>query len=142
MPSPKISHPCPQDWNAMAGDDKRRFCEHCQLYVHNLSALSSAEQCAFFSTTETRKCVRYLASAETSKPRLQRLWPAALALLAMLLPFLSSGCASDGCNYLPPPSSTTHDCKQTRELSSGKILMGAIEEPRPIWRRIIFFWES
>ena len=31
----KISQPCIADWGKMRGDGKRRFCEHCQKFVHN-----------------------------------------------------------------------------------------------------------
>ena len=42
----QIDRPCDADWDAMSGDDARRFCESCQLQVHNLSAMSrrDAEQ--------------------------------------------------------------------------------------------------
>jgi hypothetical protein len=37
----QVNKPCPADWNQMAGDDSRRFCTHCQKFVHNLSAMPS-----------------------------------------------------------------------------------------------------
>lgn len=39
----KIAAPCPMKWEDMAGDDKRRFCHHCQLHVHNFSAMTEDE---------------------------------------------------------------------------------------------------
>jgi hypothetical protein len=33
------SNPCPADWSRMVGDDKRRFCTHCQKFVHDLTHL-------------------------------------------------------------------------------------------------------
>ncbi len=44
--APLISKPCPADWDAMTGDAKRRFCEHCRLHVHNLTAMDEAERVA------------------------------------------------------------------------------------------------
>jgi hypothetical protein len=38
-----IKEQCTADWDRMRGDDKRRFCEHCQRFVHNISAISQAE---------------------------------------------------------------------------------------------------
>ncbi len=35
-----IASPCKADWNSMSGNDEVRFCEHCNLSVHNLSALT------------------------------------------------------------------------------------------------------
>ena len=38
-----IVAPCDADWNAMAGNDKIRFCESCQKNVHNLSRMDDRE---------------------------------------------------------------------------------------------------
>lgn len=97
---PLISRPCSQNWNAMSGDDQRRFCDHCQLHVHNLSAMSHAEQQALLSAPNTRRCIAYLAPDNSLRVRRStwlliqrwlRPWRAGLALLAVLLP---SGCAT------------------------------------------------
>ena len=39
----EISEPCRADWDAMPGNDRKRFCNVCQKHVHNLSALSAPE---------------------------------------------------------------------------------------------------
>src|SRR3954470_1861862 len=97
---PRISQPCSQEWEAMKGDDKRRFCDQCHLHVHNLSAMSPTEQQALLSQRSTRQCIAYVASNHSIRVRtrtwllLQRLlppWRAGLALLAVLLPFGLSG---------------------------------------------------
>jgi len=146
---PRISQPCSQDWSAMAGDDKRRFCEQCQLHVHNLTAMSATEQQALLSQRGTRQCIAYLATDNSIRVRtgtwlfLQRLlrpWRAGLALLAVLLPLGGSGCATThpaAC----PSQPATHDSKQVRELPDGKIVLGGITCEPPLWRRILFFWE-
>src|ERR671913_319653 len=99
---PRIAQPCSQDWSTMTGDDKRRFCDHCQLHVHNLSAMTAPEQQAVLSQRGTRQCIAYAASDHSMRVRtgtwllLQRFlrpWRAGLALLAVLLPFGISGCA-------------------------------------------------
>lgn len=38
-----IPEPCNEGWGTMEGDERRRFCERCQLHVVNLSALSDDE---------------------------------------------------------------------------------------------------
>lgn len=50
MPETKISldaiqiqSPCSASWDAMEGDDVRRFCASCALEVHNLSEMSRRE---------------------------------------------------------------------------------------------------
>jgi hypothetical protein len=146
---PRISQPCSQDWNAMAGDERRRFCEQCQLHVHNLSAMSDAEREALISQRGARQCIAYIADDRSIRVRtgtwllLQRLlrpWRAGLALLAVLLPIGSSGCATTH-QQTPPPTPETHACKQARELPDGKYWVGGITYEPPLWRRILFFWE-
>jgi hypothetical protein len=39
----RIGTPCPMSWNEMAGDERRRFCDHCELLVHNTTAMPRAE---------------------------------------------------------------------------------------------------
>jgi len=147
---PRISQPCYQDWDAMEGDDKRRFCDQCQLHVHNLSAMSPAEQQALLSQRRPRQCIAYVATDHSIRVRtgtwllLQRLlrpWRAGLALLTVLLPFGISGCATAR-QQAPPPKPDIHACKQARELpdSRGMVKGGIFCEP-PLWRRILFFWE-
>ncbi len=147
---PRISQPCSQDWNAMRGDDKRRFCEHCQLHVHNLSAMSATEQDALLSRSEGRQCIAYVATDDSIRVRtgtwlfLQRFlrtWRAGLALLAVLIPFGNSGCATSHPQTSPPPQPETHACKQARELPDGKMWVGGVTYEPPLWRRILFFWE-
>jgi hypothetical protein len=38
-----IQQPCSEDWNAMTGDDRKRFCGQCNKHVHDLSAMSESE---------------------------------------------------------------------------------------------------
>lgn len=145
---PTISRLCPEDWKAMHGDDKRRFCDHCQLHVHNLSAMSAAERQALLAERATRKCVAYLAAdaslhvqsrAWIVLQRLMRPWRAALALLAVLLPYGFSGCAST--RPEPPRPVDVHDCKQVKSPSDGEVWKGMIAPEPPLWRRVLFFWE-
>lgn len=55
-----IASPCTADWKAMAGDDKRRFCQQCHLHVHDLSAMTSDEASAVLRAAGSgRVCVRF-----------------------------------------------------------------------------------
>jgi hypothetical protein len=36
-----IARPCRADWDAMDGNEQRRFCSECQKHVHNLAELSA-----------------------------------------------------------------------------------------------------
>ena len=42
-PKLRIIAPCPETWDIMAGDERSRFCERCNLHVHNFEAMSTAE---------------------------------------------------------------------------------------------------
>lgn len=55
----KIASPCSADWNAMAGDEKKRFCGDCKLNVYNLSGMSKAEAEKLIIEQEGRLCVRF-----------------------------------------------------------------------------------
>jgi Predicted outer membrane protein len=54
----KIAAPCPIAWEQMVGDERVRFCHHCQLNVYNLSSLNKADAEALLASTEGRLCAR------------------------------------------------------------------------------------
>lgn len=52
-----VKEPCSADWNAMTGDDSRRFCSGCRKHVHNLSEMSADEAEALLNSGSV--CVRF-----------------------------------------------------------------------------------
>jgi hypothetical protein len=60
----KIASPCSQDWEAMSGDNRQRFCGDCKLNVYNLSGMSKAEAENLLLNAEGRLCVRYYKRAD------------------------------------------------------------------------------
>ena len=54
----KIATPCPITWEQMAGNERVRFCQHCQLNVYNISALSKPEAEALVFNAAGRVCAR------------------------------------------------------------------------------------
>ncbi|MBS1793517.1 MAG: hypothetical protein JSS81_06665 [Acidobacteria bacterium] len=62
----KIASPCSQDWNAMIGDDRRRYCGECRLNVYNLSGMTRAEAEELVLSAEGRLCVRFYKRADGS----------------------------------------------------------------------------
>lgn len=54
----KIATPCLITWEQMVGDERVRFCNHCQLNVYNLSSLSQAKAEELLASTEGRLCAR------------------------------------------------------------------------------------
>ncbi|MEP6823088.1 MAG: hypothetical protein ABI946_12150 [Chthoniobacterales bacterium] len=64
---PEIKEPCPMRWEEMRGDARSRFCEHCQLHVHNLSALPQRGVAGVLRRSRTeRMCVTYTRRADGS----------------------------------------------------------------------------
>lgn len=68
LDSIRVASPCSQDWDAMSGNDKVRFCEHCALEVNNLSALRRKEAMRLVRESEGKICVRYVRNPETNAP--------------------------------------------------------------------------
>jgi hypothetical protein len=54
-----IPSPCSADWNQMIGNDQVRFCEHCNLDVHNLSSMTRHQAQRLVARANGRLCVRY-----------------------------------------------------------------------------------
>lgn len=56
----EIKSPCHESWDAMHGDDARRFCDVCAKHVHNLSAMARDEATALLRAHKGEHlCVRY-----------------------------------------------------------------------------------
>jgi hypothetical protein len=55
----RIASPCPADWNAMSGNERRRFCGDCDRNVYNLSGMTKYDAENLLRLSEGRLCVRY-----------------------------------------------------------------------------------
>jgi hypothetical protein len=60
----KIAAPCSASWADMKGDERVRFCPHCQLHVYNISSMVPEEAEALIQKTEGRLCVRFFKRAD------------------------------------------------------------------------------
>jgi hypothetical protein len=60
----KVASPCSQDWEAMIGSDRKRFCGECQLNVYNLSGMTRGEAENLLLNSEGRLCVRFYKRAD------------------------------------------------------------------------------
>lgn len=54
-----VASPCTARWDDMTGDERVRFCHHCQKSVFNLSALTQAEAEALVIEKEGKFCGRF-----------------------------------------------------------------------------------
>lgn len=55
----KIASPCSQDWDAMTGVGRKRYCGECKLNVYNLSGMTRREAESLLMNSEGRLCVRF-----------------------------------------------------------------------------------
>jgi hypothetical protein len=73
-----VTSPCTQDWDSMIGNDRVRFCDHCSLHVHNISAMTRAEAFRLAHRSQGRLCVRYHSTTQnpivTRTPESRRLY--------------------------------------------------------------------
>ena len=93
-----IPRPCSQPWDAMKGDERRRFCEACGLHVHNLSAMTAEEAARCVAGGGGRVCVsfertndggvRTLDYEAQAKPRRRGIW-----VLMSIVGSILIGCA-------------------------------------------------
>lgn len=153
---PKIAKPCPKLWSELDGEGRRRFCEQCQHHVHNLSEMTPQEQRKLLaSSKKERICVAYqdapgvIPVRRGLLPLLDRLSHPVrtLGTVATLITSLFvSSCASSrttSAPATPPPPAVCHHPseKAVKEVYSGKMTVGVFPMQRPLWRRILFFWE-
>ena len=54
----RIASPCPMKWSDMQGDEKKRLCAQCNLHVHKVSELTTAETVALFRQPSGRVCAQ------------------------------------------------------------------------------------
>lgn len=55
----RIASPCNMDWDSMIGNDRVRFCDHCQLSVHNVDLASRKQIRRLVARSKGRLCVTY-----------------------------------------------------------------------------------
>lgn len=56
----RIPTPCKADWDSMIGNDQVRFCEHCNLQVTDLSAMTRPAAMRLVAQSQGRLCVRFI----------------------------------------------------------------------------------
>lgn len=60
----RIASPCPMAWSDMEGDERKRFCQQCQLNVYNLSDMTQQDAESLLVESEGRLCVTYYQRAD------------------------------------------------------------------------------
>lgn len=59
----RIQNACPKKWSELVGGDDRRFCDACDLHVHNSEALTRVEAEELVRDAEERVCMRIVRDA-------------------------------------------------------------------------------
>ncbi len=54
----EIATPCDASWDDMAGDERKRFCQQCELHVYNLASMTEQEAVQLIEETQGRLCGR------------------------------------------------------------------------------------
>jgi hypothetical protein len=132
-----ILKPCPKAWENMAGTEKKRFCEVCQLHVHNLSAMNTKERETVMSRPGGPPCIAYelrpdggmVTPSRWARLPFYRAGLSAAAALAAAFPMLFSSCASSrrstGGVPMPPPTEAGKNPVLLGEYDSGAASTGA-----------------
>ena len=133
-----VPSPCPADWSSMTGNDQVRFCDHCNLNVHNLSQMTRTQAQRLISRSNGRLCVRYHHDA-TGQPRtlavsqtLHRIGRrtsqlAAGAFTATLS--ITSAVAESSANYRAENSKVPDATQPYRVWDLDSVIVGTIKDP-------------
>lgn len=130
-----IRQPCSMDWNAMSGDDTRRFCDQCGCHVHNLSALTSAEQKQFAEKNGDKECISYVQyeddtiDARSWGDRIRAFFKPLRWALASILPFGILSCETKRTMGKPSPPNSYIEKKDS--LKVGRVRLTGAVQPLP-----------
>jgi hypothetical protein len=133
----RIASPCEASWEEMSGDERSRFCEHCQLNVYNLSEMTALEAAELVRQKEGRLCARYYARPDGSmltqdcpvgfRAARRRFLSLLAPLAAGVLGLLGLGSRSAGAAGSTPPSKPLIGAP----VPPPQHLMGKIAAPPP-----------
>lgn len=135
----RVAAPCPMNWEAMKGDDRKRFCDSCQLNVFNVAELTEREVRALVSKSkQERICVTLYRRADGTvitrdcpvglrAIRRRAVGFASATFAAILSLFSVSYSQSDKDKYYKPKVATGIFRSETG-VSEG-ILSGAVIDP-------------
>jgi hypothetical protein len=134
----QVAKPCGENWDAMDGDARRRFCAGCGCHVHDLSAMTRIQAQALLDQNEGRVCVRFqtlpdgtVMTQETAVSSERRVfWPRRLAAAAswvMALALTGLGLTAQAetishkTSHLKPKSHVAPSIPRRPSVTLGKI---------------------
>jgi hypothetical protein len=105
-----VLEPCRRDWDQMPGDAARRFCNQCQKYVHNLSAMSSDTARDLVENRPDEFCVRFekdeagrLLTIDYAPAPKRRKWTAFIITFVSVITSTIGGTFAYVLQHKPPP---------------------------------------
>ena len=123
----KVASPCNARWNDMSGDERARFCGHCQKNVYNLSAMTRMQIDALIREKEGKFCGRFYQRADgrmltaDCPSRLRRMRERLASIGGALCGLLLS---LAGCSPRQTSPAPNH--------STGQVLMGDVALPASV----------
>lgn len=64
----EVKSPCSEDWSAMSGNEKVRFCSHCSKNVNDLSQMTRKQALRLMRDSGGNLCVRYVKNPVNNQP--------------------------------------------------------------------------
>src|SRR5437868_10083980 len=129
--APQIRTQCPIRWDDMLGDGSSRFCEHCQLHVQNLSAMSQRRITRVLARREHEHvCVTYTRRADgTLVTRWDSIVDSVVGrfrrgfawVLAACIPIVLSACQTQ--SQLTGPGCKTPQHKKTASAEEERVIV-------------------
>jgi hypothetical protein len=98
LDSIKVASPCSADWEAMIGNERKRYCGQCKLNVYNLSGMTRKEAEGLLMNSEGRVCARFFRREDgtiltkdcpvgwaAAKQKMSRVWTAVASMAFTLV---------------------------------------------------------
>ena len=119
-----IPAPCDADWDSMIGNDRVRCCEHCDLHVTNLSALTKQEAMRLVARSEGRLCVRFVRRIDGSV--LSKQMPQKLHRISRRVSRLAAGAFSATLSLSSAAAQTTNSQSRPAAVSEQSCRSSAL----------------
>lgn len=120
----KIASPCSQDWEAMSGDSRKRYCGECKLNVYNLSGMTKDEAENLLLNAEGRLCVRFY--KRTDGTILTQDCPVGWAAFKRRVSKTAAACASLMFGVIGGLGFNGYFGKANKDVEMGKMTMGDV----------------
>lgn len=140
----QIAAPCKADWDAMSGDERKRFCSMCKLNVYNISAMTLPEAEKLIIESEGRVCLRMFRRSDGTvitqdcpvglatrfKRRLQRTFAIATAACAVIVAWAANVRLGNQPSLREKLTGTVSAQKPPQCIQATPAMMGEIAIPQ------------